>query len=245
MTVHDNLTEKATAESEKWEQYAVRNHIYDSIVPPTLTQAFKDYNNEVKNFVDVGCGDGALLQGLKMHGWFSNRTIYGIDLSQTRLDRLKQICPEVSTILASAESIKLPDECIDFAISTQVIEHVLDQPLMLDELARIVRPGGKLYLTTVFKRWYGWYFYRCNGRWVMDPTHLREYQDDGELIPDMQKAGFKIIKNIKTPISYPLIDPFLRRFNIHHGESGVIAILRKIKVPIPGYYNWEIFAEKI
>lgn len=244
MRSHENPQNRNVRNFEEWEHYATRNHIYDSIVPPNLRMLFLTYQNEVKNFIDIGCGDGALLHGLKNQGWFKNRKVYGVDLSQTRLDRLKKICPEVTTINASGESIKIANESIDFAISTQVIEHVDDQTLMLKELARIIRPAGKLYLTTVFKHWYGWYFYRCNGRWTIDPTHLREYQADAELIPEIEKAGFKIIENNKEPISYSLVDPLLRRLKLHDNKSAVITALRKLKIPIPGYYNWEIIAEK-
>lgn len=45
-------------------------------------------------------------------------------------------------------AIPLPDACLDAVLCTEVIEHVVDPPRVLRELARLLKPGGKLYLTS-------------------------------------------------------------------------------------------------
>ena len=52
-----------------------------------------------------------------------------------------------STIVASAESIPVPDQSFDAAILTQVLEHVPDPAAVLREIARLLKPGGDLFLT--------------------------------------------------------------------------------------------------
>jgi ubiquinone/menaquinone biosynthesis C-methylase UbiE len=37
-------------------------------------------------------------------------------------------------------------------VSTMVMEHVSDEQVYLAEIHRVLRPGGRAYLTTVFKR---------------------------------------------------------------------------------------------
>ena len=44
--------------------------------------------------------------------------------------------------------VDLPEESIDLVISTQVLEHVGDPDAYLNECRRVLRPGGRLLLTT-------------------------------------------------------------------------------------------------
>ena len=79
------------------------------------------------------------------------------------------------------------------------------------------------------KKWV-WYFYRHQHKWVLDPTHLREYTADSQLTSLIKKHALKIIEQKKTPLVYTLALPF--------------SFLRKIKIPIWGYYIWELVVQK-
>jgi SAM-dependent methyltransferase len=50
-------------------------------------------------------------------------------------------------IVASAERIPVADGSFDAVLSTQVLEHVAEPVSVLAELRRILRPGGRLFLT--------------------------------------------------------------------------------------------------
>tara|TARA_B100000315_G_C14171536_1_gene404788 strand:- start:138 stop:590 length:453 start_codon:yes stop_codon:yes gene_type:complete len=141
---------------------------------------------------------------------------------------------------------QLPDASIDFLISTQVIEHVQNDSDMVSEIHRILAPNGTVYLSTVFKRWYGWYFYRCNGKWTLDPTHLREYTHDDQLLDILKKRGFDVVQNKKTRDGRPLLDAITRRLGGGRKiyENRVFKRLRRFCIPIPGYYIWEIVCTK-
>jgi SAM-dependent methyltransferase len=52
-----------------------------------------------------------------------------------------------SDIVGSLESLPVPDASFDAALSTQVLEHVAEPVAVLRELRRVLRPGGRLYLT--------------------------------------------------------------------------------------------------
>jgi ubiquinone/menaquinone biosynthesis C-methylase UbiE len=53
----------------------------------------------------------------------------------------------VRFVQADAQAIALPDASIDTAICCETIEHVPDPRIAIRELARVLRPGGRLYLT--------------------------------------------------------------------------------------------------
>jgi len=50
-------------------------------------------------------------------------------------------------IVGSLEALPIEDGSFDAVLSTQVLEHVADPARVLLELHRIIRPGGRLYLT--------------------------------------------------------------------------------------------------
>ena len=50
-------------------------------------------------------------------------------------------------IVSSADHIALPDESVDAALLTQVLEHVPDPQAVLQEVHRILRADGRVYLT--------------------------------------------------------------------------------------------------
>lgn len=55
-----------------------------------------------------------------------------------------------ATVSASADAIPLPDASFDTVILTQVLEHVRRPAVVLSEIARVLRPGGRLFATVPF-----------------------------------------------------------------------------------------------
>ena len=197
--------------------------------------------------MDLGCGDGSLLNALNNRGIFTGKAVYAVDLSQSRLDKVQRINPEFSCLQRDVCKTELPDGSIDFLMSTQVIEHVESDADMVKEIRRLLSPKGTVYINTVFKKWYGWYFYRCNGKWTLDPTHLREYTDDGQLLDTLREQGFDILASEKFKDGRPVLDALLRRlgYPAHAYNYQFLRSLRRFRIPIPGYYIWEIACKRI
>jgi len=99
------------------------------------------------NIVDLGCGDGNLLNQLFHEGTIKKEdSIYALDPSQTRLDRIKN--PNFKKIRASGGKTKLKGSNFDYVICTQVLEHIKEPHLVIKEMYRILKKGGKVFLTT-------------------------------------------------------------------------------------------------
>lgn len=90
---------------------------------------------------DVGCGSGDLWQALR--GPF--RSCIGVDA--VRYDGLP---PDVDFHPADLDAARLPlsDASVDAAAAVEVIEHLENPRAFVRELARIVRPGGWVVVTT-------------------------------------------------------------------------------------------------
>jgi arsenite methyltransferase len=103
--------------------------------------------------LDLGCGAGAdLLIAAQMTGP-AGRAI-GVDMTPTMLDRARASAAEMG--LANVElheslieALPLDDASVDVVISNGVIDLVPDKDAVLDEIDRVLRPGGRLQLGDV------------------------------------------------------------------------------------------------
>ncbi|HEY8866283.1 MAG TPA: methyltransferase domain-containing protein [Solirubrobacteraceae bacterium] len=56
--------------------------------------------------------------------------------------------PHATLELNADGTVPASDQCFDAVVSTQVLEHVVDPALYLSECFRLLRPGGRLLLST-------------------------------------------------------------------------------------------------
>lgn len=218
---------------------------YDSTISPLLKKYLD--RGEYSSLLDCGCGDGSLLYALKQGNYLHNKKIFAIDLSQSRIQLVKQIDDRIIAKVDNAEQLNtIQQDSIDFFISTQVIEHISDTAF-LHTISRVVKQHGTVYISTVYKKWYGWYFYRHKQKWVLDPTHVREYREDSELLRLFDKKAFQLLESNKKLIWFPVADFFIKRLAIRDRylfKHAFPSIMRKLKIPIIGYYNWEIVLKR-
>jgi SAM-dependent methyltransferase len=116
---------------------------------------------------DVGGGDGTRYKGL-----FNSDYYVSVD-ADSRLN---------PTIVANAQMIPLPSNYFDVVLSCQMLEHVTEPLLCLEEMCRITRPNGICIITVPF-------FNESH----MEPNDYYRFTQFGiEML--VQKAGFKILE---------------------------------------------------
>lgn len=226
------------------EKYAkVAPQYYTGEIPILLKNLL--FYNRFSSILDCGCGDGSLLYSLFKYKLISKAKITAVDLSKKRIDLVKKISPTITAKVDSAETLKkIKNSSISLLITTQVIEHVDDEK-MSKTMSRVLKKNGIVYLSTVFKKWYGWYFYKNDIGWVIDPTHLREYSTDSQLIRILSK-DFYVLINSKTLQWFPIIDFVAKRIGLvqKKRDDFIWELIRAIRIPVLGYYNWELVLVK-
>jgi SAM-dependent methyltransferase len=109
--------------------------------------------------VEVGCGPG-FIAGSMAAATAPGRVI-GVDVCEELLDIAREVVePEqggVRFVHGSAYSTGLPDACADFVYNRMLYQH-LDAPAKaLDEVRRILRPGGRVCIVDVDDAWLSLY----------------------------------------------------------------------------------------
>ena len=226
-------------------------HFYGESAPILLIDLISRVNP--KSLADFGCGDGAILFDLQRK-CLLRRIDYvtAIDLSETRLERVKKYTVNVKTICSDVCGVKqLKDGQLDLVMCTQVIEHVESDEKLLKEIYRVLKPGGYLYISSVVKKWYDRWIYRCNGKVTCDPTHLREYKSIEEFNQLIKNNKFKIEKTRIYQFKPSLMNTFKRiliKYRIisedNARNSKILSFFSNLKIPAPGYFIVESLSTK-
>lgn len=95
--------------------------------------------------LDVGSGPGNVTASLARAAGPEGLAL-GIDISEPMLERAvrNEAGPQVGFIKADAQRLPLRDDTVDAVISTAVLQLVPDPAAALGEMARVLRPGGRL-----------------------------------------------------------------------------------------------------
>lgn len=107
---------------------------------------FSKYVSKEHYIVDVGCGYGRILAELQHLGYSE---LIGFDPAEAMIRRGKKEHPSLKLRLMSKETLDLPNECADAVLLMGVLTCIASdavQDRLLDEIFRVLKPGGILYV---------------------------------------------------------------------------------------------------
>jgi len=95
---------------------------------------------------DLGAGTGFVTQALVARGV----KVIAVDQSQPMLEALRRKFPDPEAVdcrTGEAERLPIEDAATDYSFANMFLHHVDDPPRAIREMARIVRPGGRVVIT--------------------------------------------------------------------------------------------------
>lgn len=109
--------------------------------------------------LDVGCGKGWLVQSLCQAGLAG----HGVDADPDAIEASRALCTDADIRLYDGVHLPYPDGHFRAVTLIEVLEHVSDEVVVLDEIRRVLVAGGTLVLTTPHA-----------GRWAwLDPDNFK------------------------------------------------------------------------
>jgi SAM-dependent methyltransferase len=120
----------------------------DELALPDLERRLELLRSELRRdelVLDLGCGDGTFTAAIAAAG---ARPV-GVEVAQAALARARARHPGLDFRLAPLDGeLPLAEADVDLVWATEVIEHVADTARWLHEIRRVLRPGGRLLITT-------------------------------------------------------------------------------------------------
>jgi SAM-dependent methyltransferase len=130
------LTGERTVPGIPAENYWFRRHeaAYEFLAPQVAG----------RTVLEVGCGEGYGTDLLAR----TARHVVGIDYDALTAAHARATYQTASFVRANLAALPVPSGSVDVVATLQVVEHVWDHAEFIEECRRVLRPGGRLMMTT-------------------------------------------------------------------------------------------------
>jgi 2-polyprenyl-3-methyl-5-hydroxy-6-metoxy-1,4-benzoquinol methylase len=159
--------------------------------------------------LDAGCGDGVLVCAVASRGAIAT----GIDPDPAMLAAARRRAGNAgltaSFAMGRTERLPFPDGAFDVVSAVAVLCFVSDAAGIVREMARVVRPGGRLILGEL-GRWSAWAALRRIRAWLGSPTWRRaQFHTAAELRALAEQAGLSVA-TVRGAVFYPPVGMLAR-----------------------------------
>lgn len=141
--------------------------------------------------LDAACGTGRWTQYLASRG----HSVTGIDATPEMLVEARRKVPEARFAEGDLTDLPLPAESVDLAVCTLALTHVAELAPAVHELARVVRPGGRVVISDVhpFMAMLGNHarYPRGQGEFGFVRNHVHQLS---EYLAAFRKAGLAVVQ---------------------------------------------------
>ncbi len=149
------------------------------------------------DLLDIGCGGGLLSEPMARLGF----SVTGADASEKNVQIARAHAAASGAAVdyrwTSAEALAEAGENFDVVLNMEVIEHVADLRLYLNSCARLVRPGGIMFVATINKTLKAFALAKIGAEyvlgWLPRGTHdWSRFIEPKKLGAMLQQAGLKV-----------------------------------------------------
>jgi SAM-dependent methyltransferase len=168
--------------------------------------------------LDVACGAGFGLQMLRQAG----ACPIGVDYDASALSEVRDRQAGARLLRGDATRLPLQDASIDLVVSFETLEHVPDAAALVAEIRRVLKPGGRLVLSTPNRR------FGPPERHTGNPFHVREFTADE--LRDLLRESFEQVQLYgQRPTAAYRYVPFLMLEP--HSEPSALAWKLLVRLP--------------
>jgi 2-polyprenyl-3-methyl-5-hydroxy-6-metoxy-1,4-benzoquinol methylase len=150
------------------------------------------YDDSPGKLFEIGCGSGDFLARMRSRGW----DVEGVDFDPEAVRNVREK-HGLTVHAGTMEHLNLPDETFDAVALSHVIEHIYDPVSLLKECFRVLKPSGKLTMTTPNAASFGHDLYRESWFPLDPPRHITLYSQKS-LGVIIRRAGFKNVEIVTS-----------------------------------------------
>lgn len=149
MTTRNDLTIYDRFAKHWWDGSVRWLRTLQNIVPARFKYFDEVVTWKGKTVLDLGCGGGFMAEALAARG----AIVTAIDPAAAAINIAKRHAAEqglaIGYAVASGESLPCGNQSMDHVVCVDVLEHVADLGIVLDEVKRVLKPGGKFMFDTI------------------------------------------------------------------------------------------------
>lgn len=163
-------------------------HFFPGVSDSAILEAMGVHADWGTDLLDVGCGNGRYLAQMRILGW----EVTGVEVDPAAADRARAafgLTVHTGTLFDG----EFPPESFDVVTISHVIEHVDDPLGLLRECCRVLRPGGRVVITTPNSASLGHRWFGAVWRGLEPPRHLTIFSPRA-LDQIVRQAGFQRVK---------------------------------------------------
>jgi SAM-dependent methyltransferase len=151
-----------------------------------ITAGFSRYRQQ-NRLLDIGCGAGGLLVAARKNGWEAQ----GLEVAEQAIGYVRKLGFEV--FQGELQQAEFPAEHFDVITAAEILEHLSEPRVLVQEVARVLRPGGLFWATTPHARGLSARVLGLKWRCVWPPEHLQLFSLAG-MKALLHDAGFKQVR---------------------------------------------------
>ncbi|MFH1942603.1 MAG: class I SAM-dependent methyltransferase [bacterium] len=182
--------------------------------------------------LDVGCGDGQILQFMQNLGWVAE----GVDFDPVAVENARQKGLRVHA--GTLQSLAAPSNSFEAIILSHVIEHVHAPAELLRECHRLIKPRGRLIVLTPNADSWGHRKFQNCWRGLEPPRHLQIFTPQS-LRRLAQQAGFEKITLTTTLRNADKILRISRALRRPGSSSNPFARLSVKALQLAEWFAWK------
>jgi SAM-dependent methyltransferase len=173
--------------------------VYQTVLNRSIRPTFDKYLKPRDRVLEAGCGNGAWVR------YFQDRGCRAVGIDNNWRILVEGRAHSLSLVENDVLQKCFADDTFDACVSLGVIEHFTEGPQApLQELKRVLKPGGILFVSTPCVNWVRKLFnhplrdavnlaYRVRGR----PLYFVEYRfEPQELVNHVRSQGFEILETV-------------------------------------------------
>ena len=182
----------------------------------------------IRDIIDLGTADARMLDAI--HQKYQEAYCIGVEYNKDLIEFAKAKFSYLEIIQGDVQSLDFSNNSFDVAIAAAVIEHISDPLKMMNEVKRILRPGGIFILTSPDPFWEHLavlvgHLKKGQHQIVMNLTQLHDLAS---------RCGFTVLKTQKfmlSPVGIPFeltLEKVIHSLNLDFLMANQLLVARRI-----------------
>lgn len=162
MAEANGVKTRSNEEFDSWSQSYDKSILQWLLFDPAHKMILRELGDAgAAHILDIGCGTGKLAHRLITH--HRDARVFGIDLCESMVQAAQHHIvsePRVHLTVADSEHLPFARNSFDYLTCSNSFHHYPSQAAAVEEMHRVLKPGGRLFLTDGYRdKLYGYFIY--------------------------------------------------------------------------------------